>query len=563
MGLCCSLCNEEQGSAAEEPQRSTVEETQVSAAEQAQLTADEKAQTSVVDETQESAVVRSSSVRSIDGELRFERSLPRHNFIRDLIEDFRQSSSPECMRRVTFHPDKILREYVSASCHLPGAYVDFFPCPHCTSKNEEGRPSLVEVFHFANLRTPNLCATVKFAMPADSVEMAEPTGCRVEADFTEGCPNAPITIDDRTRDALYICDDVFIEALLFLPRSELEKTMLVSRRWSNVIERAARTLQQRHGFFVRLRFYGESSGMLSVHFLHKVHSALGDQWSFLRVLTTRGLSQALNVVRSHLRNAFVKNVLPVFRGRVSAIDPPPEMIVDIPLQARIDWLESLLRSMPPNSEIGSLFVSDANIGFDNFLTVASCALEQLRKLACVQKLQLGLLNRDVTWTRLASVLNQSNTRSFIEIAVATTRAAIDTSALRAILSSWQTQKLHIYVRSGIELQDGLLKLPAQIIRDFLALRDANDFVAEFSLHLTKPDNMVEVPDVDVATDRRKRFRCHMEGTVARVTIYENRAARERLTVMTFDKFRGNIHFRKGNVSLADLKSTVQRLLDVE
>ncbi|KAH7696173.1 hypothetical protein AAVH_36759, partial [Aphelenchoides avenae] len=261
MGLCCSRCEEEQ--------ESTVEEAQVSAVDEAQRTADDKTQESTVDETQESAVVKSSSVHTIDGELRFEHSLPRHNFIQDLIEDFRQSSSPECMRRVTFNPDKIMREYVSASCHLPGAYVDIFPCPRCSSEDEEGRASLVEVFHFANFHVPNLCATVTFVMPADSVEMAEPTGCRIEVDFTKGCLNAPIAVDRSPRDALYICADVFIEVLRFLPRSELEMMMLVSRRWSNVIRWASGTLQQRHGFFVRIRFYGESSGMLSVLFLHK------------------------------------------------------------------------------------------------------------------------------------------------------------------------------------------------------------------------------------------------------------------------------------------------------
>ncbi|KAH7694180.1 hypothetical protein AAVH_38779, partial [Aphelenchoides avenae] len=353
------------------------------------------------------------------------------------------------MRRVIFNPDIALRELVSASWHLPGAYVDFFPCPHCTPEDEEGRASFVEVFHFANVHTPNLCATAKFIMPADAMGMWEPTGCRVEVEFAKGCPNASITVDNSPCDALHICTDVVVEALCFLPRSELEKMLLVSRRWSNVIERAADSaLQQRRGFFVRLMFYGESPGLLGVHFIRKVRSASKDQWRTLRVLITRGLPQALNAVGSHLRNAFVKGVFPIFLDLGPAADPPPEMVVDIPLSTRIDWLKSLLRSMPRSSEIGSWFVSDNNIEFDKLPTVASCALEAHRNLACVQNLLLGLLNREATWARLASLLNQPTTRAFSAITVSTTRAAIDTTELRAILSSWQLRNLHIYVGSG-------------------------------------------------------------------------------------------------------------------
>ncbi|KAH7713193.1 hypothetical protein AAVH_19464 [Aphelenchoides avenae] len=70
------------------------------------------------------------------------------------------------MRRVVFSPDNILCEYASASYHLPGAYVDFFPCPHCTY-NDEGHTFFVEVFHFPNVHKPDVCATVTFTMPAE------------------------------------------------------------------------------------------------------------------------------------------------------------------------------------------------------------------------------------------------------------------------------------------------------------------------------------------------------------------------------------------------------------
>ena len=69
------------------------------------------------------------------------------------------------MRRMVFSPYRSLREYVSASWHLPGAYVEFFPCRHCTHTDKEGR--FVEVFHFANVHNPYRCATVKFIMPAE------------------------------------------------------------------------------------------------------------------------------------------------------------------------------------------------------------------------------------------------------------------------------------------------------------------------------------------------------------------------------------------------------------
>ena len=70
------------------------------------------------------------------------------------------------MRSVVFNPDKILCEYASASCHLPGAYAEFFPCPHCTCEDKGNEESFVEVFHIANVHNPNVCATVAFIMPA-------------------------------------------------------------------------------------------------------------------------------------------------------------------------------------------------------------------------------------------------------------------------------------------------------------------------------------------------------------------------------------------------------------
>lgn len=68
---------------------------------------------------------------------------------------------------MVFNPEETLCEYVSASYHLPGAYAKFFPCPHCTYKDEEGRTSFVEVFHFPNIHKPKVCATVTFIMPAE------------------------------------------------------------------------------------------------------------------------------------------------------------------------------------------------------------------------------------------------------------------------------------------------------------------------------------------------------------------------------------------------------------
>ncbi|KAH7727606.1 hypothetical protein AAVH_04649 [Aphelenchoides avenae] len=461
-------------------------------------------------EEQSNAVVKSPTV---------ERSLPRYGYIQWLIEDFRQSSSPECERHVIFSPDKIFRDYVSATYHLPGAYVDFFPCAHCTHKDEERRTSLVEVFHFANVHTPNLCATVTFVIPADPLGLMEHTGCRVEVDFTKGCSNAPVAVDSlilqlAPRVALHMGTDACIEVLSFLPRSELEKMMRVSRRWLNVIEGAKASLHQRRSFFVHIKFYGGRFGMLSVHFLRMTGPT---QLRILRVLTTRGLSQALAAVHSHLRNAFVI-VRPVFLDRVPAPYPPLDMLVNIPLPARVDWLRSLLRSMPSNSEVGSWFVSDAAIGRDNLLTVASCALEEeYRSLACVQELRLSLFNRDATWAQLLRLLNHPTTRAFSGINVGTTK-------------------------------------------DFLAQRDVKCFIDEFSLLLVRPDSIAfsEMPVVDEATDRRKQFRCHIQGenTVVRVYVYRNRAAREYLTVVKFDHFRRTVLVLKGNVSLADLKSTV-------
>ncbi|KAH7697027.1 hypothetical protein AAVH_35894 [Aphelenchoides avenae] len=141
-------------------------------------------------------------------------------------------------------------------------------------------------------------------------------------------------------------------------------------------------------------------------------------------------------------------------------------------------------------------------------------------------------------------------------------AAIDTGELRAILSSRRSMKLHVIVRYDTEPQDALLSLPALIVRDFLALRDVNSFVTVFSLHHKRPKNIAfsEMPNVDEATDRRKRFRYHLQGedTVVRVSVYENPTAREHLTVVTFDHFRRTILFLNGNVSLAGLKQVLQR-----
>ncbi|KAH7700804.1 hypothetical protein AAVH_32073, partial [Aphelenchoides avenae] len=359
---------------------------------------------------------------------------------------------------------------------------------------------------------------------------------------------------------LHIDTYVFIEVLRFLPRSELEKMLLVSRRWSSIIGRATASLQQRRCFFMDIKFYGESPGMLSVHFSRSIRQA---EYRILRVLTTRGVSQALDAVRLHMRNAFVKGVDPDCQDLVPPPSPPREMLVDISRQGRIDWLKTLLRSMPPNSEIGSWGASDDCIGSDNLLTLASCALEPHRKLGCVQELELGLFEDDATWAQLADLLNQPTIRAFSEIAVWTTRVAINPSKLRAVLSSWQSMKLHLYVSSGTKSRDSLLKLPTRIIRDFLALENVNRYVAEFSLHINEPDSIAfsEMPDIDEANGRRKRFRYHLQGedTVVRVGVYENPTARSHLTVVTFDHFRLTVLFLNGNVSLAELKPILQRL----
>ncbi|KAH7701339.1 hypothetical protein AAVH_31526 [Aphelenchoides avenae] len=347
-----------------------------------------------------SAFVKSSALRWIRGDLRFNDSLPRPDYIQQLVEHFRQSSSPESMRRVVFSPSEILLEYASASFHLPGVYVDLFPCPRCTHTEEEEKGSFVEVFHVANVHNPNACATLTFTMPA----VLSP------------------------RIALHIHTDVFIEALRFLTRSELEKALMVSRRWSSVIGRAEGTLQQRRNFSVLMIkvFYGESSGMLSVYFLRQYSG----QCRIHRMLTTRGLSQALYAVHSHLRNVYVGTVLPIFRDSVPSPGPPREVLVDIPLTRRANWLTSLLHSMPRNSEVNHWYVKDVNIGFDSFLPLVPCALQPHRKLSCVRVLELGLMKPDATWAQLASSLCQPSVLGFSEITISTT-VAIDTSDLRA------------------------------------------------------------------------------------------------------------------------------------
>ncbi|KAH7716474.1 hypothetical protein AAVH_16113 [Aphelenchoides avenae] len=510
------------------------------------------------------------SLPAIVGDLPTDGSLPRYDYIQQLIKDFRESSSPECMRRVVFGPDKTLCEYASASYHLPGAYAQFFPCPHCTYKDEDGRTSFVEVFHFPNVHSLNVCATITFVMPADGTLLLDPAECSVEWEVTKGCPNAPLAINHSPRVALHLATDIFIEVLCYLPRSELEKILLVSRRWASVIGGAAASLQQRRSFSMDIRFYGESPGMISIRFDREVRL---NEWRILRVLTTRGLSQALSVAHSHLRNAFVKDVVLFFEDLVPAPSPPREMLVDISVPARIDWLKSVLRSMPPNSEIGSWFVADAFVGADNVFALASCALEPHRQLGCVQALELALWDDDVTWTQLSSLLDQPTIRAFSEVTISTTMGAIDTGELRAILSSRRSMKLHVIVRYDTEPQDALLSLPALIVRvssaydrftcpgpnfqDFVALSDVNSFVTEFSLHLKRPKNIAlsEMPNVDEATDRRKRFRHHLQGedTVVRVSVYENPTARGHLTVVTCDHFRRSVVIFNGNVSLAELK----------
>ncbi|KAH7717471.1 hypothetical protein AAVH_15051 [Aphelenchoides avenae] len=473
-----------------------------------------------------SAFVKSSALRWIRGDLHFNDSLPRPDYIQRLVEQFRQSSSPKSMRRVVLRPYKILCEYASASCHLPGAYVEFFPWLHCTHTNEEDaeyEETFFEVFHVPNMHNPNVCATVTFATPTDARLLKEPRVCSIEVEFAKGCPNAPISGDHSRRVALHIHTDVFIEALCFLTRSELETALLVSRRWSSVIGGAESILQQRRSFFVIVQFYGESPRMLSVHFLRR---ELSGRLRILRVLTTHGLSQALFAVRSHLRNAFVKVAFPFFLDSVPPPGPPREVLVDIRL--RVNWLMSMLHSMPCNSVIDSWSVQDLAIGFGSLPTLARCALTPHRKLGCVRELGLGLMDRDATWTQLANLLNQPSVRGFNEI-TCWTEADIDTSELRAVLSSRRSPKLHLGVSSETEPPDALLRLPAQLIRDFLALRDVSSFVAEFSLRIGWPDVVfTKMPYVNDATGRQKRFRYHLQGvdTVVRVNVYANRAARE-------------------------------------
>ncbi|KAH7700803.1 hypothetical protein AAVH_32072, partial [Aphelenchoides avenae] len=197
---------------------------------------------------QPSALAKPWSLPEILGDLPMDGSLPPHDYVQQLIERFRESSPPECMRRVVFGPDNTSCEYANASYYLPGAYVDFSPCPHCTYKDEEERTSFVEVFHFANVYEPNFCATITFVMPADASQLKKPTQCSVEVEFAKGCPNAPIVAAHSPGVVLQINTDVFIEVLRFLLRSELEKMLLVSRRWSNVIGGGAASLHQRRSF---------------------------------------------------------------------------------------------------------------------------------------------------------------------------------------------------------------------------------------------------------------------------------------------------------------------------
>ncbi|KAH7725385.1 hypothetical protein AAVH_07181 [Aphelenchoides avenae] len=433
---------------------------------------------------------------------RFGGSLPRHDYIQRLIERIRQSSSPERMRHVLFTTSKVRCESVSASFHLPGAYVEFFPCPHCTPKDEEGRTSLVEVFHFPNVHEPSFCATVTFAMPADYLRLLRRAERGVEVEFTRGCPNAPTSEDHSPRVVLPIITDVCIEVLLFLPRCKLEKMLLASRRWSNVIEWAACSLRQRRRFSMLVTFFGESSGMLSVRFIQKQRH----EWRILRVLIARGPSQALDVVRSHLQNAYVGGVLAGFVKRVLPPGPPHEMLFDIPLPRRFDWLRSLMHTMPPSSEIDQWEVRDKSAGFNNLPALARCALEAHRTLGRVQELVLSLLDDDATGAQLTSLLNEPSIRGFNRIVVDIQRVVIETSELRVILSSWQSLQLSVTVSSDSESQGTLLALPAQLIQDFVALSDANGFAAQFWLTVREPKDFAFPDDLHEATGRRKRFR---------------------------------------------------------
>ncbi|KAH7719602.1 hypothetical protein AAVH_12957 [Aphelenchoides avenae] len=486
-------------------------------------------------DAQKSAFVKWSILRWILGDLRFKDSLPRPDYIHRLIDRFRETSSPESLRRVVFNPHQILCEYAIASCHLPGAYVECFPCPNCTHKDEDEHTSFVEVFHFANVHNPNVCATVTFTMPADPRELVQPTGCSIDVQLTEGCPNSPIVVVHSSRVVLHIDAYVFVEVLRFLERIELEKLQMVSRRWSNIIGLAEGSLQRRT-FIVMPKFYGKSPGMLSVYFIDKLRTT---PWRILRVLTTRGLSHALNTVRSHMRNAFV-DVIPFFLDRVPDPGPPREMLVDMPPRET----RRMAKVIAP---------------FDA-AQLSNQFLRPRKNHGRVQTLELGLHNRDATWAQFTSVLNQPRIRGFPEITISTTRVAIDTSEVRAILWSLQSLKLRVSVTGGIEPEDTLLTLPSQIIRNFLALREVTGCVAEFWLHLVSG----KLPDVDEPTDRRKRFRYHIqsEDIVVRVSVYENSTTREHLSVVTCDRFRGAVLVRKGNSSLAELKEAFQRHYDL-
>lgn len=46
-----------------------------------------------------------------------------------------------------------------------------------------------------------------------------------------------------------------------------------------------------------------------------------------------------------------------------------------------------------------------------------------------------------------------------------------------------------------------------------------------------------------------------------MSVYTNPTARERLTVATFDRFRGAVLFFKGNASVAELKQAICRIYD--
>ena len=102
------------------------------------------------------------------------------------------------------------------------------------------------------------------------------------------------------------------------------------------------------------------------------------------------------------------------------LGPPRELLVDIPLPRRFDWLKSLLCSMPRNSEITQWSVRDTAAGFNNLPALASCALESHRNLGCVQSLVIGLQDSDATWAQLASLLNDPGIRGFSEIIVSNT-----------------------------------------------------------------------------------------------------------------------------------------------